>query len=92
VATGAVVQAADLGLMPAAPVLTGTDGPASLEEVERRHIGGVLHETGGNISQAARILGIDRATLYNKMRRYQLRRDGGPEGDDLLEPRDLTAR
>ncbi|MFB3855386.1 MAG: sigma-54-dependent transcriptional regulator [Vicinamibacterales bacterium] len=85
VASGRVVQAADLGLMPAAPVLTGTEGPASLEEVERRHIAGVLHETGGNISQSARILGIDRATLYNKIKRYQLRRDGEPELDSSAD-------
>jgi DNA-binding NtrC family response regulator len=83
VATSPVVQAGDLGLMPSAPVLSSGEGPASLEEVERRHICGVLHETGGNISQAARILGIDRATLYNKMKRYQIRRDGEPEDSPL---------
>jgi DNA-binding NtrC family response regulator len=81
VATGTVIQAADLGLLPTAPVLAGHEGPVSLEEVERRHISGVLHGTSGNVSQAARILGIDRATLYNKMRKYQLRRDGAP-GDE----------
>ena len=86
VASGPVVQAADLGLLPSAPVLSGREGPASLEEVERRHICGVLHETAGNISQAARILGIDRATLYNKMKRYQIRRDGEPESDGPVEP------
>jgi DNA-binding NtrC family response regulator len=79
VASGSVIQAADLGLLPIAPVLSGREGPASLEEVERRHIAGVLHLTEGNISQAARILGIDRATLYNKMRRYQITRDGAFE-------------
>jgi DNA-binding NtrC family response regulator len=83
VATTPVVQAGDLGLMPSAPVLSGREGPASLEEVERRHICGVLHETAGNISLAARILGIDRATLYNKMKRYQIRRDGEPDDAPL---------
>jgi DNA-binding NtrC family response regulator len=82
VATTSVVQAADLGLLPTAPVLAGHEGPVSLEEVERRHICGVLHDTDGNISHAARILGIDRATLYNKMRKYQLRRDGAPENSE----------
>ncbi len=86
VASGAVVQAADLGLLPTAPVLAGHEGPVSLEEVERRHIAGVLHDTNGNISHAARILGIDRATLYNKMRKYQIRRDGAPEnGEEAVE-------
>jgi two-component system response regulator HydG len=45
----------------------------SLEEVERTHIEGVVKETSGNLSQAARILHIDRTTLYNKLRRYGLR-------------------
>jgi DNA-binding NtrC family response regulator len=44
--------------------------------MERHHIAGVLAHTGGNVSQAARVLGIDRVTLYNKMKKYQLKRDG----------------
>jgi transcriptional regulator of acetoin/glycerol metabolism len=52
-------------------------GPlSSLEEVERRHVAAVLSHTGGNVSQSARILGIDRVTLYNKMKKWGLRRDG----------------
>jgi transcriptional regulator of acetoin/glycerol metabolism len=30
----------------------------------------VLEETRGNISEAAKILGIQRMTLYNKLRKY----------------------
>jgi len=78
VAQGHVVQLADLGL--GAPEGAGTRGtwggrpePPSLEEVEKRHIGEVLQFTGGNVTQSARILGIDRVTLYSKIRRYQLR-------------------
>lgn len=44
----------------------------SLEVVERGHIEGVLQASGGNKNQAAQILGIDRTTLYNKLRKYQL--------------------
>ncbi len=76
VASGEVIQADDLGL--AAPITalgTGPLGMVSLEEVEKRHIANVLLETGGNISQAARVLAINRATLYNKIKRYHLRRD-----------------
>ncbi len=76
VATGPVIQLVDLG-MPAqgdAPPKAGT--MASLEEVEKRHVAAVLSHTGGNVSQSARILGIDRVTLYNKMRKYGIRRDG----------------
>ena len=43
-----------------------------LSEVEKIHIQRVLAETGGNISKSARVLGIDRATLYNKIKRYGL--------------------
>jgi DNA-binding NtrC family response regulator len=45
----------------------------SLADMERHHILRVLQETGWNISQTARMLGIDRVTLYNKIKRYQLR-------------------
>ena len=33
----------------------------------------MLEHAGGNITQAARILDIDRVTLYNKIRKYHLR-------------------
>ncbi|MBI4303639.1 MAG: sigma-54-dependent Fis family transcriptional regulator [Chloroflexi bacterium] len=44
----------------------------SLKDVERECILNVLSETGRNYSQAARILGISRVTLYNKIRDYGL--------------------
>jgi len=43
---------------------------ADLDALERVHIERVLKETGGNRSEAARQLGIDRVTLYRKMKRY----------------------
>jgi DNA-binding NtrC family response regulator len=78
VAQGEVVKAADLGLEPAAAGEPPgpTSAPSTLEDMERRHIADVLGQSSGNISQAARVLGIDRVTLYNKMRKYQLTRDG----------------
>lgn len=39
----------------------------SLEEVERRYIKRVLEAVGDNKSQAAKILGLDRKTLYRKI-------------------------
>ena len=39
-------------------------------EVERRRILRVLEATGGNKSTAARVLGIERKTLYRKLERY----------------------
>ncbi len=48
----------------------------SLEEVERAHIAAVLTHRGGNRSQAARSLGISRATLYEKLRKFGLEEVG----------------
>jgi DNA-binding NtrC family response regulator len=48
----------------------------SLAELEKRHIRDVLRSTRGRKGEAARILGIDRATLWRKMKRY------GMEGAD----------
>lgn len=39
-----------------------------LEEIENRYIQHVLKATGGNQTQAARILGVDRKTLHRKLR------------------------
>jgi two-component system response regulator AtoC len=44
----------------------------NLREVEKEHILNVLKEAGDNYSRAARILGISRVTLYNKMKAYGL--------------------
>ena len=41
-----------------------------LREVERRHIRKVLIATGGHRTEAARILGLDRKTLYRKLLRF----------------------
>jgi DNA-binding NtrC family response regulator len=79
VATGPVIQLADLGLPTKADAPPRAGTLASLEEVEKRHVAAVLAHTGGNVSQSARILGIDRVTLYNKMRKYGIRRDGEDE-------------
>jgi two-component system response regulator HydG len=54
------------------PIVVGND-PADLvplEELERRYILRVLETLGGNRSQAARVLKLDRKTLYRKLRRY----------------------
>jgi two-component system, NtrC family, response regulator HydG len=42
----------------------------SLEEVEKMHIHLVLKKTGGHKDKAASILGIDRRTLYRKLKSY----------------------
>jgi len=45
----------------------------TMADVERSHIIRILERTEWNISMSARILQIDRATLYNKIRKYGLR-------------------
>jgi two-component system, NtrC family, response regulator AtoC len=49
---------------------TPTSDPRSMDEVERRHILHVLDALGWNKAEAARVLGINRATLYRKLQRY----------------------
>ncbi len=46
----------------------------SLQSVEKRHIEKVLRLSEFNVTRAARTLGIDRVTLYNKMRKYGIER------------------
>ena len=47
---------------------------ASLAEIERKAIEAALRRTAGNVRQASRELGIDRSTLYDKMKRLGLSR------------------
>jgi DNA-binding NtrC family response regulator len=53
----------------------GGMGGMTLEELERGYILRVLDECGGNRSDAARRLGIDRKTLYRKLLSYGLSGD-----------------
>jgi len=46
----------------------------TLREVELAHLRSVLQETQWNVSKSAEILGIDRSTLYDKIKRYDLRK------------------
>jgi DNA-binding NtrC family response regulator len=73
-ASGQVLTPEDL-----APELKGTldstlfRGTPTLEEVKRRYLAHVLEETGGNISRAASILGVERRSLQRMLRRFGLR-------------------
>jgi DNA-binding NtrC family response regulator len=46
----------------------------TLDEVQKQVIMATLRRTGGNVKEAASTLGIDRSTLYDRMRRYAIER------------------
>jgi DNA-binding NtrC family response regulator len=74
VSSGTVIEAKDLPVQvtgaPARP------SPGSLAEAEKAHILAVLAANAWNITRSARTLDVDRVTLYNKIRRYDLKRPG----------------
>ena len=49
--------------------------PNSLKIMERMHIARILEDTQWNISEAARLLEIDRQTLYNKIEKYKIEKE-----------------
>jgi len=53
----------------------GIAGGKSLEEMEREHIRRILLENRWNIHRSAKVLGIDRVTLYNKIKKYRMKRE-----------------
>ena len=71
-ATGEVIRAQDLpeALRGPEAAPAGASPIVPLAEVERAHIQRVLEHCGGNKKAAAEILGIDRSTLYAKLRLY----------------------
>ena len=65
--TDPVIDSGDLLLPDSTPASTGEELSGDLPklgELERRYIARVLAFTGGNMSKAAKILGVDRKTLY----------------------------
>jgi len=46
----------------------------TIEEMEKLLITATLQRTSGNIKEAAGVLGIDRSTLYEKIKRYEIPR------------------
>lgn len=74
VATGKRVEEADLpaGLGAAVSTQQRKTKPRSLAEVEADYIAEILVTTGGNKAECARILGISRKNLYEKIARYKI--------------------
>jgi DNA-binding NtrC family response regulator len=73
VGRGPTLEARDL---PVSALNGAADEPLarSLAALEKDHIARVLGDCEGNVTRAAKVLDIDRATLYNKLKRYGLRR------------------
>jgi DNA-binding NtrC family response regulator len=61
----------------------------SLEKAERELIARALHETGWQKTQAAALLGITRATLYAKVKQYDIRKQG-LAGEDTPQPEEVV--
>lgn len=55
--------------------ITGVEGSKSLDEVEKEMIINALKETGGNITKAAKKLGITFRTLQYRIGKYHIKRD-----------------
>jgi len=78
VGTPPVIRAADLP----ARITSSRPSPGrqSLAEIERLHIAEVLEGNDWNISRSAELLGIDRGTLYNKIKKYELQKPSNAVG------------
>lgn len=50
-------------------------GSSSLADIEKKHIEKILRLNNWNIQKCAEILGIERATLYNKITKYGLKKN-----------------
>ena len=67
---GEVITSKEFFPGPATLKSEGRPATLNLEENERRIIGKALRDQRGNVSAAARKLGINRSTLYQKMKKY----------------------
>jgi DNA-binding NtrC family response regulator len=66
------VKVSDLGLRPVSDNGIGAIEDLNLEEVERLLIQKALARYDGNVSQAAKALGLSRSALYRRLERYRL--------------------
>jgi len=67
------IEPADLPLQVNDPPIDSTH--KSLSDIEKQHIKRMLEESGWNVYRAARLLEIDRVTLYNKIKKYGFKRE-----------------
>ena len=72
---GGTIEPEHLGIALApttSPEEADTSIELNLKKMEERLIRRALDATGGNRSHSARLLGVNRTTLYNKLRAYQI--------------------
>jgi len=71
-----VLGAEDFAFLQTNPARQGWAAPSdqTLDEVEKQVIASTLLRTRGNIKEAAISLGIDRSTLYDRIRKYKIER------------------
>jgi len=72
VGTPPVIKAEDLPVRVTSPAVQ--PGPLALRALEKAHILRVLDSCSWNITRAARLLEVDRGTLYNKIEKHGFRR------------------
>ncbi|OCW59644.1 Fis family transcriptional regulator [Hoeflea olei] len=58
--------------LPASDLFGREDGPTGFEKAERAAVMRALSRADGNVSEAARMLGVGRATLYRRMKRLAI--------------------
>ena len=59
----------------------GFDAPLGLDELKKQRLIQALREASGNQSEAAKLLGISRTSVWNQMKRFNL---GAKPGEKKL--------
>jgi len=54
------------------PLPTVHKTPFNRDEIKKKHLIEALDRTGGNQSEAARLLDVSRVTVWNRMKRYNV--------------------
>jgi DNA-binding NtrC family response regulator len=72
VTKGRTILPADLPIFRSEHVTVSKDN--TLKGIEKAHIIQILNENQWNIAKSSKVLGIDRSTLYSKIKRYKINR------------------
>ncbi|MBN1255585.1 MAG: sigma-54-dependent Fis family transcriptional regulator [Deltaproteobacteria bacterium] len=75
---GKIIKTEDLHLSPQARKgkrTVSSSDDKTIKSIEKKHITKILAENNWNIQKSAEQLGIDRVTLYNKIKKYKLKKE-----------------